>query len=463
MRALPHDLAAEQTVLGAVLLSRRVLPLLLDRIAVDDFYHPAHAAIWSAMVELADRKQPVDVLTVADRMRQDDTLDRLRGVNGEAYFAELTSQVVTVENVDHHATHVRGLATRRRLAEGAIALASAAAAEGADLEDVVRQSQELASAAVSRSARSRLVTQAESVRAAYQAIQAASEARQAGKRGPWVPAPLRAVGRHLAGGWRAEYHVFAARPSKGKTVLVAEAVEAAAASGSPCLFFSREMAHQALSTRRIGARALVSGDALRSGDLADEDWRAITRASSELAELPIWYEDAASDAIDICAIARRWVAEHPCGPDDPLPVIAIDYLQLVRARAVRKQANPDEVITYLSAALKDLQKETGAVLLAACQLNRETEREKRRPRMADLRGSGSIEQDADVIVFIHHPSDVDAKAPEDRVELIFGKNRNGRVGLVEVGWDADHTRFFDAPESSQPSTGAAHWAQREEE
>lgn len=471
-RVLPHSLEAERAVLGVLLLDARRLPAVRREVDAASFYHPAHQAIFQAACDVADAGAPVDAITIAGHMKKAGTFGRLRAVNGEAYFVDLTSDVVTGENVTFHARMVRNFGTVRKIVEAAQEIAR----DGYDVAAI--SAQEFVSAAartlveIARGgASTKLVTQAESVRAAEEEIKQAYLTREAARtnpaaaQGPGIRTGLCTVDEMTAGGIRREYIVLAGRPGMGKTSVAMDIAEGAARyNDCGVLVISLEMRHAALTRRRLAAATGINGYALRAGDLTPDNWRALATASSRLAELPIWYHDHSRRLSQVMSIARAWATDPDQGGRFKHRLIMTDYVQLLErdVESGRRQwSNAEQEVREASRELAALRGDCDAAVIGLSQLNREVEsRDPPIPVMSDLRQSGALEQDADIVGLLYRAHyyrkdtdemyrlGVDEEYPVMR--LILGKFRDGEPGTRFLGWDGARTRCFDLPDGWKP-------------
>lgn len=454
-RAMPWSEEAEKSVLGGVLLDKTAFPRVADAVQSEDFYHPVHAAIFGAMVELDQEHRPIDAVTVADQMRANDTFHKLRAFNGESYFADLTSAVVTVENITFHARIVASKARVRRVIEAGQEITAKGYGDYGDADDYCDE----AESAIFVASQSRL-------RAGYTRLQKILgpvlkiiEARYDRKQAiTGVPSGLTKIDEMTAGFQPSDLIIIAARPSMGKTSLVMNAVQNAAVEfGVPALVFSLEMSKEALVERMICSEARIDSTRLRSGFLEQRDWINLTKAASRISEAPIDIDDSgAPTLLDIRARARRWRAEHQGAHG----IVVVDYLQLIDPQKEKGQSDASAV-GKVSRGLKALAKELRVPVVALSQLSRAVEERKdNRPVMSDLRDSGAIEQDADGIIFIyrdavyHNPGNCDGTKKgggacgrcarnEGVAEAIFAKQRNGPVGTVRLKFINEYTRFED--------------------
>jgi replicative DNA helicase len=454
----PHSLEAEESVIGGILVHARKFNDVAEFLVPDDFYHPALRAIYEAMVELDAASKPIDALTVAEQMRAMETIEKLRAFNGADYLTELMAKVVTAENIAYHARIIRGKATARRLVEACREIAARGYGEYGDVDEYIdtaeREIFQIAQRAQRQSfepIKTILYTTIKNLEKRYE--------RKAAVTG--VPSGYHKLDTMTAGLQPGDLIVIAARPSMGKTSFVMNMVLNAAmakdpATGRhpfPALVFSLEMSKESLCERLLCSEARVDSMKLRGGFLETKDWIRITTAAGKLAEAPILIDDSGSPTLlEIRAKSRRWRSDQNLfsGGAEQMGLIVIDYLQLIQGRA-SKDDNRQKEIAEISRGLKALAKELRVPILALSQLNRSLEsRADKRPMMSDLRESGAIEQDADVIAFIYRDEvySKDQCKDEDKgiAEIIIGKQRNGPTGVVRLAFLNMYTRFENLAE-----------------
>jgi len=456
-RVMPWSKEAEMSVVGGILLFPDSFARVADVVAPADFYHPAHAVIYAAMVELDQAGKPIDSISVADQMRADDTMHKLRALNGEGYFVELTSAVVTVENIAFQARLVASKARVRRIIEAGQTIAARGYGDYGDDDDFCDEAERDLFVA----SQSRLKTNYTRLEKILGPVIKTIEKRYDRKQAiTGIPTGLTKIDEMTAGFQPGDLVIIAARPSMGKTSLVMNAVANAAVEfGVPALVFSLEMSKESLVERLICSEARIDSTRLRSGFLEQRDWIAMSKAAARIAKAPIDIDDSgAPTLLDIRARARRWRAENPGSQG----IIVVDYLQLVDPQKEKGQSDASAV-AKVSRGLKSLAKELRVPLVALSQLSRAVEeRADKRPVMSDLRDSGAIEQDADGIIFIyrdsvyHNPGNCDGKKGggscgrcarnEGVAEAIFAKQRNGPVGTVRLRFIGEYTRFEDLRE-----------------
>ena len=435
----PHSVEAEQSVLGGILLDANAWDKIADLIGEDDFYRTEHRLIWRHVMRLNDHAKPVDVITVAESLESNAELDKAGGL---AYLGSLAQNVPSAANIRRYAEIVRDRSIMRHLAEvGGDIATSAYNPAGRDA--------------------GQLLDEAESK------VLAISEAGERGKQG-FVPIPplLSKVVERIETLYSREDHsdvtgvatgfgdldnmtsglqpgdlvIVAGRPSMGKTAFSINIAEHVALEvNKPVAIFSMEMGGTQLAMRMIGSVGRLNQHTLRTGKLEDDDWSRMTHALGRLNEAPIHIDEtAALNALELRSRARRLHRQT-----GGLGLIVIDYLQLMSSPASKVSENRATEISEISRSLKALAKELGVPVIALSQLNRSLEqRPNKRPVMSDLRESGAIEQDADLILFIYR-DEVYNPDSEDKgmAEIIIGKQRNGPIGTVRLTFRGEYTRF----------------------
>jgi replicative DNA helicase len=440
-RLPPQNLEAEQSLLGSLLIDREAFFKVSDTINPDDFYRDSHRIIFDAMIDLNNRHEPVDVLTLGNRLEE---LGKLQQVGGRSYLVELANAVSTAGNVVHYAQIVQKKATLRRLISAAGSIVELGHNEAEDI-DVTLDGAERSLFAVSQQfLRSTFVAIKNVLADAFERIDELH--RERGKlRG--VPTGFGELDNLLAGLQKSDLVVLAARPSVGKTSLAIDIARNVAMKHKiPVGVFSLEMSKEQLVDRMICAEAGVDIWKLRTGRLSDrdDDFPRIGHALGKLSEAPIFIDDTATvNIMQIRAKARRLQAEHGLG------LIVVDYLQLIEGRRHGGDENRVQEISEISRALKQVARELSVPVLALSQLSRAVEQSKPAiPKLSHLRDSGSIEQDADVVLFIYRKA-ADGNyrsedlAPEEKnlAEIHIAKHRNGPTGMVRLYFDGQRTTF----------------------
>lgn len=447
----PHSIEAEESVVGGILLHAATLNKVAEFLLAEDFYHPALRAIYEAMLELERASKPIDVLTVAEQMKSLETIDKLRAFNGVDYLTELMGKVITVENIEYHGRIIRGKATARRLVSACSEIAARGYGEYGDVDEFIDAAEHEIFEVAQRAQKTSFEPIKRVLKETITALGKRYERKQAIT---GVPTQYHKFDEMTAGLQPGDLVIVAARPSMGKTSFIMNAVQnAAVAHKVPALVFSLEMSKVSLGERLLCAQARVDSAKLRRGMLDQRDWVLITKAASDIAEAPIYIDDSGSPTLlEIRAKCRRWRADSRIfTKDEQLGMVVIDYLQLIQGRA-SKEDNRQREISEISRGLKALAKELRVPVVALSQLNRGLEnREDKRPKMADLRESGAIEQDADLICFIYRDEvySKDECKEEDKgvAEIIIGKQRNGPTGTVRLAFLNSYTRFENLVES----------------
>ncbi len=432
LRVPPHDLVAERGVLGSMLLSADAARIAVERLTDAAFYHLAHGDVFAAMAGLLDEHDALDLILVRDELARRERLDK---VGGQGYLLELMESVPTSGNVEHYADIVRRCAVRRHVID-ATAQAQRDAFDPAVDEDDLLDATEARMLAV-RDVRSDAIRDAPTVLSAVFDRLAELQQNPGGMTGL-------ATGFYdlddLTGGLQpGDFVVLAARPSQGKTSLALNILHnVCAVQRRPAALFSLEMPAEQIVANFVCLHCRIDTHDFRRGTLTDRQWGALESAVDELADLPLYIDDSASMRIlDLRARARRVVRRYSA------EIIVVDYLQLLTARASHE--NRATEVAAISRGLKALARELRVPVLAVAQLNRRVEQEQRRPRMSDLRESGAIEQDADLILLLHRPHEDVAAEPDEaagaEADLIVGKHRNGPTGCVRLVFQRRYLRF----------------------
>jgi replicative DNA helicase len=440
-RTMPHALDAERAVLGAPLIAPRLMVELVAALETDDFFLPAHREIFDALVETARRDKPADVLLVGDILRERDRLKMLEG--GESYLLSLANAVPTVEHFESYLGIVRDRSTQRRLIHVSKTIESFGYGDVVDTGAMLSEAMEaLTALSLRRAGRRKLAPIAASVEATLEALQARQE-RGGALEG--VSTGIEALDRELGGLRPENKYEIAARPGVGKTALAMSIARGHAKRvNATVLVFSLEMPSQQLIERLISAEGSIDSATLRNARLNIEQWKThVIPASQVLQPLPLYIVDDQYTIGEVEATAHRWRAMHP----DADGLIVVDYLQLFDVGHARGQSTSD-AIGMVSKRIKRLAKKLKVPIIELSQLNRESEKESRRPRLSDLRASGDIEQDADAVIFIHDEGVRDdrdelVRTTDGPVELIIAKNRHGAQGRAKAHWCARHYTFTD--------------------
>lgn len=432
-RIPPQNLEAEQSILGGILLDNQGLNAVLEILSAREFYSESHRRIFEAILSLSDRSDPIDLITLSSILKDQKQLDR---VGGAAYLAGLVDNVPSAANIAHYAKIVKEKAILRGLISTATEILTKTYDAGADVDTVLDEAEHAIFEISENKIRPAFFPIKDIIKDSFRTIEDLY-ARKELVTG--VPTGFDKVDDLTSGLQNADLIIIAGRPSMGKTAFALNIAQYVSTQRSiPVCLFSLEMAKEQIAMRMLASTAKVDSQRIRKGFLGETDWPKLTTAAGSLSEAPIFIDDSAAiTVLEMKAKARRLKSEHGLG------LVIIDYLQLMRSGS-RKESREQE-ISEISRSLKALAKELNVPVIALSQLNRQVEvRTNRRPQMADLRESGAIEQDADVIAFIYR-DEVYNKAednPEKGIaEIIIAKQRNGPIGMVKLAFLEKYTSF----------------------
>ncbi|HEX4109443.1 MAG TPA: replicative DNA helicase [Solirubrobacteraceae bacterium] len=433
----PHDLAAEQSVLGAILLSDRAMySLVIDEgLKAEDFYHDRHRLIYAAMLDLYGESTPIDVLTLSDRLRQSGVLEE---VGGQATIDGLTGLVPAVANVRRYAQIVRENSLLRRLLSATYEIQGQVAGHDAPPRDLVERAEKLM-LEVARDDRQRDFRAVEEI--LDEELDKLQRLSAEGTSLTGTPSGFTDLDELTGGFQPGNLIVIAARPSMGKSALVANIAENAALEhGRAVALFSLEMSESELAQRFVASQARIRGEELRKGRVPGERWPKILKASQRLAAAPLYIDDSSDlGLLEVRAKARRLHTKVSGG----LGLIIVDYLQLMRTDS--RVESRVTAVGELSRGLKMLARELDVPVIALSQLSRAVEqRNPKIPQLADLRESGSIEQDSDLVMFIYRDEYYEEDSERaGEADLIVSKHRNGALGTVTLTFQKDYPRFMN--------------------
>jgi len=433
----PQNLDAEKSILGGILIENEVIHNVLEIVGPDDFYDERNKTIFQGIINLVQSNKPVDIITLTDELKKG---DRLEGVGGASYVAYLTDLVPTAANIDYYASIVKEKSLLRQLITKSTEVVTEAYSIDVDiLEFIDRAEKNIFEIAQKHNTRT-YASIKDIVKESFTKIEKLYERKEAVT---GVPSGFHELDKLTSGFQNSDLIIIAGRPSMGKTAFCLNAIaHAAIKTKIPCLFFSLEMSKEQIGIRLLSSEGRVDSTRIRSGFLKETDWHKLAKAASSTAEAPLFIDDTPEISItEIRARARRLKREFNIG------LIVLDYLQLINIKGrignFNKIDSREQEISFISRSLKALAKELQVPVIALSQLNRAVEqRHDKRPMMADLRESGAIEQDADVIAFIYR-DEVYNEESEDKgvAEIIIGKQRNGPTGYVKLAFLNEYTRF----------------------
>lgn len=431
-RVPPHNLEAEQAILGGILLDPEALGKAIEVIEAEDFYHESHQVIFQQLLDLFERGDPIDVIALTENLQSRQLLQRCGGVQ---YITSLTDVVVTSANIGYYAKIVKEKATIRKLIQVTSGIFSRCFELDTDVDSFLDEVEKQIFAISENKIHPDYYPIREVVKESFEKIEKLTKSKEfiTG-----VPTGFDDIDRLTAGLQPSDLIIVAGRPGMGKTALALNIAQFCACKHNIGVgIFSLEMSKNQLVTRMLCSEAEVDSQGLRRGYIELPDMQRLIRAAGELAQAPILIDETATTVLEIRATSRRMMAEHGIG------LIIVDYLQLMRGRANAERR--EQEISEISRSLKILAKELNVPIIAISQLNRRVEdRRDRRPEMADLRESGAIEQDADVIMFIYRDEVYNRDETNQNrgiAEVIIGKQRNGPTGIVKLAFQSRFTAF----------------------
>ena len=428
----PQNIEAELSVLGGMLIDNDAIDVVTHTLSATDFYRTSHGDIFSKMQEISTHGDPVDIVTLSEALRNAGILDK---VGGPAYVACLTDGVATAANINYYAKIVREKSVRRKLITSAMKIMTDGYDETKETEELISDVDSVISGISEQNIKKSFVSAKKIVGSTFKMIEELYDRKDTIT---GVPSGFDDLDNKLCGFQPSDLIIVAGRPSMGKTAFAMNtAVNAAKIDKSkPVAVFSLEMSKEQLTMRMLCSEGRVDSDRLRRGYIKDSDWPKLTRAAGTISEIPLYIDDTPAISVsEVRSKARRLKKEAGLG------LIVIDYLQLMRGTRSKSR---EQEISEISRSLKALAKELHVPVVALSQLSRSLEsRPDKRPMLSDLRESGSLEQDSDVVMFVFR-EEVYKKNDDDLkgiAELIIGKQRNGPIGTVRLFWQSEYTRF----------------------
>jgi len=431
VRVPPHSLEAESSILGSILIDKDAIYAVAELLRPDHFYHPGHEKIFAAMLDLYEERAPIDLVTIAERLKKQKVLSK---VGGRAYLAKLANQVPTSSHAESYAKIVKDLASKRELIGAASIINQVAFDEGLDANEALDKAERAVFSLSQKYLRGIPISLREALAASFDRL---DELQKQGDGLRGVPTGFNDLDNLLAGLQRGNLVILAARPGVGKSAFALNmARHNSVDKKTPVCFFSLEMSKEELVDRLLVRQADIDSWRMKTGKLNDTDFSKLSDAMGILAEAPLYLDDTpALTILEIRAKARRLQV------DADLKLIIVDYLQLVQGRHLENRV---QEVAEISQGLKSLAKELGVPVLALSQLSRAVEvRGGARPRLADLRESGSIEQDADVVIFLYRE---DEENPET-ITCEVAKHRNGPTGIFKLYFNPKRISFYSIEKS----------------
>lgn len=449
IRIPPQDIDAEKALLGSIMVRPVGIQDIMDIIRPESFYVEKHSMIYKEMLDLTNRGEPIDLVSLTTKLRERKVIDNIGGID---YLNELVTIVPASTNITHYADIVAKKSSLRGLISAGDDITELGYQEGQEIEEILDQAEKKILEVTNNSGRiQKFVTAREILPETYETIQKLADNKNE-LRG--VPSGFKKLDDKLAGFQKSDLIILAARPSMGKTSFALDVARKAALNHDiPVGIFSLEMSALSLMDRMLAAEANVDSWKMRTGNLREQDWLDLTDAMSRLQKAPILIDDQAGNSLlKMRSTARRMKMEHGLG------LIIIDYLQLITT--TKNFDSMVNQVTEISRGLKSLARELNVPVIALSQLSRAVEQRGGKPRLSDLRDSGSIEQDADVVMFIHREKNENEAGRNEFAEILIEKHRNGATGAIELLFDGSKTSFMEvekrdfndfAPESSQSS------------
>lgn len=439
-RIPPQAKEIEKSVLGSMLIEREAIPKVIEILNEEAFYDARHQKIYNAILSLFERGNPVDLITLTEELRRNDALET---IGGAYYLTELTTSVASAANVEYHARIIAEKGLLRKMIETMTVLVGQAYDPGTDAFELLDEVESEIFGISELNLRKSASSLSEVVKETLERLEAI-HGREGGITG--VPSGFNKLDQMTSGWQKSDLIIIAARPSMGKTAFSLACARNAALHpqyGTGVAIFSLEMSSQQLAQRLLTSEARVDAQAARTGRMRDDDWLRLANAAGRLSAAPIYIDDTPGlTVLELRAKCRRLKAEHDIG------LVIVDYLQLMHGTA-KKNANREQEIAHISRSLKSLAKELNVPVIALSQLSRavETRGGDKRPQLSDLRESGSIEQDADVVAFIYRAErygitvDEHGNSTEGIGEILIGKQRNGPIGNVQLAFVNQYARF----------------------
>ncbi|WP_024832761.1 replicative DNA helicase [Ruminiclostridium josui] len=431
-RIPPQSLEAEQSVLGSMLIDKEVVPVVMEILKSEDFYRPDHKEIYDVIIELFDRAQPIDLITVSERLKLHGKLDLVGGLE---YLTNIATEVPTTANVKHYAKIVEEKALLRKLIKASSDIVDLGYNASEEVSFILDKAEQNIFDILQKRSSQGFVPIKDVLVDTFNKLEELynNSGNVTGIPTGFIDLDFKTSGLH-----NSDLILIAARPAMGKTAFALNlAQNAAVHSNVPVAIFSLEMSREQLVNRMLCSEAMVDSNRMKTGKLEDNDWQKVAKALGPLSEAPIFIDDTPGVSItEIRAKCRRLKLEHNLG------LVIIDYLQLMQGSR-SKSENRQQEISEISRSLKILAKEINVPVITLSQLSRAPEtRTDHRPILSDLRESGAIEQDADIVMFLYRDDYYNPETEKKNIaEVILAKHRNGSTGIVELVWLGQYTKF----------------------
>ena len=438
----PHHMEAEQSILGGILINNDAMNQIMDILSAECFYREAHMHLYQGMVDLYNNNEPIDLITLSQHLTEKNQIDKAGGID---YLTSLVDAISTSAGITYHAEIVRDLYVRRQLLSQCSIISESCLQNWQGTDELLDQAEQAVFNIAEEKSGDGFISMDNIVKDSFKKLESVAE-HDGFVTG--VPTDFTEFDRYTAGLQPSDLIIIAGRPSMGKTALALNiGYNAAAKTNKGVAVFSLEMSKMQLGMRLLGFEAQINATKLRTGTLRDKDWMRLTEAANHLSELPIFIDDNSGlTVLDMKARCRRLLKKSD------LTLVIVDYIQLIQGR--RSAESRQIEISEISRSLKALAKDLNVPVIALSQLNRKVEdRPNKRPQLADLRESGAIEQDADVIAFIYR-DEMYNKTEENRniADIILAKQRNGPTGYFKLTFQQEYTRFRDYAEEEYYST-----------
>jgi len=440
IRVPPQNIESERALLGSIMLRSESIEEIMDIIRPESFYSEKHRLIFRAMTDLFSKNEPIDLLTLSSRLKERELLDQTGGMS---YLTELVNAVPSSANAEYYAQMIQKKHLMRKLIEASEHICTLGYDETSELDELLDNAEKKIYEVTHSSSNSNFIELKDALGEAWERLDRLHKSKDEFR---GVPTGFRELDNKLAGLQKSDLIILAARPSMGKTALALDiARQAAIQHNIPVAIFSLEMSAQQLVDRMLAAESRVDAWKLRTGKLSlDSEFEKIRNSLDPLSKAPIFVDDQpANNILKMRAIVRRLKSEKKLG------LVVVDYLQLMVPTNSRNSDNTVQQVTEISRSLKHLAREFDIPVLALSQLSRAVEQRGGRPRLSDLRDSGSIEQDADVVMFIHREDKYKEDSDKPNIaEILIEKHRNGPTGKIELYFDQNKSTFLSVDKSN---------------